>query len=225
MAEMRVIRVTGKGFIKLKPDLTIVNIALEGCHKAYEDTLRKSSEDTELLKDLFEKLGFARDDVRTRAFNVNPKYESYQTKAGNWKERFVGYSYNHSLKVEFDSDNEKLGKILYALAHAKEIAPDFSIAYAIKDKEAAKNLLIARAVEDAKAKAAVLAKAAGVKLMNIQSIDYSWGEVSFELPMARYGKRMTMADGACENGSAYAMDIDPEDIEESDTVTVVWGID
>lgn len=224
MADKRVIRVTGKGFIKLKPDLTIINIDMEGCYKAYEDTMRKSSEDTELLKDIFEKLGFARDEVRTRYFGISPKYESYQAKDGRWKNRFVGYSYNHALKVGFDSDNEKLGEIMYALAHVKGISPEFSLVYAVKDVEAAKNLLIGRAVEDAMAKAVILAKAAGVKLINIQSVDYSWGEIRFERPMSRFDCIKHSEDDVYASPS-YKMDIDPEDIEEEDTVTVVWAID
>ena len=226
MSDKRVIRVTGKGFIKLKPDLTIINIDMEGCHKAYEDTLRKSSEDVELFKDIFEKQGFARDEVRTRSFDVSPKYENYQTKNGIWKNRLVGYSYNHSLKVEFDSDNDRLGRITYALAHAKGITPSFSLVYAVKDKEAAKNLLIGRAVEDAKAKAEILAKAAGVKLINIQSIDYSRGEHDFAVPMAAFGKCRAVGSGdaGCLPQS-YNVNVEPEDIEEDDTVEVVWSID
>ena len=46
--------------------------------KEYEDTLRRSTEDTELLKDLFEKLGFQRKDLKTVYFNVDTEYESYQ---------------------------------------------------------------------------------------------------------------------------------------------------
>ena len=45
--------------------------------KEYEDTLRRSTEDTELLKDLFEKLGFQRKDLKTVYFNVDTEYESY----------------------------------------------------------------------------------------------------------------------------------------------------
>ena len=55
---MRTIRVTGKGQIKVKPDLTRITMTLEGLFKDYGETLRHSSEDTEVLKDVLSGFGF-----------------------------------------------------------------------------------------------------------------------------------------------------------------------
>lgn len=223
MAEQRVIRVTGKGVIKVKPDMTRITMTLEGLYQDYEETLRRSSEDTEVLKDILEKQGFERTDVKTLSFNVETKHESYQAKDRSWKQRFIGYEFRHTLKIEFDSDNKRLGKVLYALANAKEISPEFRLSYIVRDKEGSKNRLLGKAVEDAKDKAAVLTQAAGVTLKEIQSIDYSWGEIDFEYrPM---GSNMLM-EKCCASieEDGYDMDIEPDDIEVSDTVTVVWEI-
>jgi hypothetical protein len=56
--------------------------------------------------------------VKTLSFNVDTKTEWYQAKDKSWKDRLVGYEYRHVMKVEFDSDNKRLGRILYALANA-----------------------------------------------------------------------------------------------------------
>ena len=72
-----------------------------------------------------------------------------------------------------------------------------------------------------------LTQAAGVTLKGIQSIDYSWGEIDFEYkPM----NGMLMADEYLAapmaiSGTSYDMDIEPDDIEVSDTVTVIWEIE
>lgn len=42
---MRIIRVTGKGQIKVKPDMTRITMTLTGLYKEYSETLRRSSED------------------------------------------------------------------------------------------------------------------------------------------------------------------------------------
>lgn len=222
MEDKRTIRVTGKGNLKVKPDVTRITMTLEGCYKVYEETLRHSSEDVECLKTILKGFGFAGEDVKTLSFNVNTKHESYQTKSGNWKERFVGYEFQHTLKVEFDSDNARLGKILYALANAEEIKPEFWLSYTVKDKEGSKNELLGRAVEDAKTKAVVLTKAAGVKLKDIQSIDYSWGEINFECSPMQNGMLRTAM--ACKADGAYDVAIEPDDVEVSNTVTVIWEI-
>lgn len=224
MSNMRTIRVTGKGQIKVKPDTTRITMSLEGTYPEYGETLRKSSEDTESLKDLLAGFGFARSDLKTLNFNVETEYESYKDK-GSYKQRFVGYKFHHMMKVEFLSDNDRLGKVLYALANCP-INPEFRLSYTVSDPEAAKNELLGKAVTDAKEKASVLTQAAGVTLKDIQSIDYSWGEIDFEYrPM----NRMLMADECLASpmaaeGSSYDMDIEPDDIEVSDTVTVLWEI-
>ena len=222
MTNERIIKVTGKGNLKIKPDMTRITITLEGQNKEYDKTLAQSSRDTEALKDILEKQGLDRTAVKTLMFNIDTKYEGYQAWDKSWKERFVGYDFKHVVKVEFDSDNKRLGKILYALANAKDIHPDFRLSYTVKDPEASKNQLLGKAVADAKAKAEVLTQAAGVSLKDIKNIDYSWGEIQFEYaPMNRnMFCNKVMADGA----GAFDMDIEPDDISVSDTVTVVWEI-
>ena len=147
---MRTIRVTGKGQIKVKPDITRITMTLTGVFKEYSETLRHSSENTEALKDVLSAFGFERSDLKTLSFHVDTEYESYRDKNNDYKRRFVGYQFNHALKVEFESDNDRLGKILYALANGK-VRPEFRISYTVKDPEAAKNLLLGKAVTDAKA--------------------------------------------------------------------------
>ena len=219
---MRTIRVTGKGRIKVKPDMTRITLSLEGIYPEYSETLRRSSQETEQLKDLLARFGFERSDLKTLNFSVDTEYENYKDK-GAYKQRFVGYKFYHQMKVEFESDNKRLGKVLYALANC-DVKPEFRLSYTVKDPEAAKNELLGRAATDAKEKASVLTKAAGVTLKEVQSIDYSWGQIDFEVrPM----NRMLMAEDCCEAptaGLGYDIDIEPDDIEVSDTVTVIWEI-
>ena len=222
MKDTRIIRVAGKGTVSLPPDTTRLNINVTGTYKAYADTLKHSAEDTEQLREALTGLGFAPTDLKTLSFGVDTRYEHYQDKNGNYRQRFAGYIYNHSMKLEFPCDNELLGKLLYALGQLP-CSPEFSIAYTVKDKEKAKNLLIANAVADSKAKAAVLAEASGVSLGEIQSIDYSLNEPCFEV-MPMNGRFKAMKAEACCEDAAYGVNIQAEDIVCEDTVTIVWAI-
>ncbi len=215
---MKTIRVTGKGNLRLKPDLTRITLTLTGTDHDYGKVLERSTKQTESLKEILLPLGFERSDLKTIQFNVDTEYEGYQEE-GIYKQRFLGYRYNHVLKLEFELNNDRLGKILYALANS-EVSPEFRITYTLKDQEAAKNELLGKAVRDAKEKAAVLALAADVKLGEIQNIDYSFGSVDFERPVTN---RMFKASGAAMEES-FDMNIQPDDIEVSDTVTVIWEI-
>ncbi len=218
---MRTIHVTGKGQLKLKPDTTRITMTLEGIYPEYSDTLQHSSEDTEALRDLLSGFGFARSDLKTLSFGIDTEYESYREQEV-YKQRFLGYRFRHQLKVEFPSDNQRLGRILYALSNGA-VSPEFRLSYTVSDPEAARNELLGKAVQDAKEKAAVLSRAAGVSLRCIESIDYSWGEIDIEYRPMDNMLRVKAAQPLM--AASYTMDIEPDDIELSDTVTVVWEIE
>lgn len=219
----RIIRVTGKGMLSVTPDTTRLILSLEGTEYEYNDALRLSSEKTDCLKRTLEAFGFTRQDLKTTSFGVDAVYESYQANDHSWKNRFEGYKFSHRLKVEFPSDNARLGKILYALGRC-DAKPEIRIEYTVSDPETVKNQLLAKAAADSKAKAAILSETSGVKLGEIVTIDYSWAEMEL---VTRPMNRMLTADApmamACSKDS-YNIDIEADDIEVSDTVTVVWEI-
>ena len=69
-----------------------------------------------------------------------------------------------------------------------------------------------------------LLEAAGVNLGKIINIDYSWGEIDFvSRPLQEMSLRCCEPE-KCESAS-YDMDIEPDDIDISDTVTVIWGLE
>ena len=84
---MRTIRVTGKGQLSLAPDLTRITMTLEGLCPEYSETLRRSSEDTEALRELLSRFG-----IRQTSFS---KYgEAYKTiLAGTRRENCGGIAY------------------------------------------------------------------------------------------------------------------------------------
>ena len=142
---MRTIRVTGKGEIKIKPDMTRITVTLEGIYQNYDKTLQKSTEDTDSLKEILTGFGFERSDLKTLHFNVETEYESVK-EHGVYKDRFVGYKYRHIMKVEFPSDNDRLGRILFALANSS-VEPEFRISYTVSDPEAATNKQVCTTME------------------------------------------------------------------------------
>ena len=145
---MKTIRVTGTARAALRPDVTVVTMTLQGTEPEYSAALSRASREAETLRDALERLHFEREELKTLSFHVNAEYEGYE-EAGVWKQRFTGYRFDHMLKVSFDSENERLGEVLTALANA-EVCPMLELSYAVKDPETAKKALLTEAVADAR---------------------------------------------------------------------------
>ena len=79
------------------------------------------------------------------------------------------------------------------------------------------------AISNAKWKASTLARSSAVSLGEIKRIDYNWSELHLYSDTD-----MCLAERSVGYSAApreMAMDIEPEDINVSDTVTVVWAIE
>lgn len=220
----RTIKVTGKGKLTVKPDTIRLIINMSKVESSYENAIKESADKKTELNSELNRLGFRNDALKTLNFNVNTEYEQYQDEDNSWKSRLVGYRYTHRMKLEFPADNSMLGRLLNILARCTGEL-EFSIHYTIADPESAKNELLTKAVEDSRIKADVLSKAAGVTLKNILSIDYSWGELEF-VSRPLEGMRMlkcNVMDEGCD-GAGIDIDIEADDINVTDTVTVIWEI-
>ena len=219
----RTIRVKGRGKISVKPDTIRLTIEAEAMCKEYDEAVKKSAEDTAVLRETVRKAGLNPKDLKTIRFSVDTEYERYRDRNNDFKRKFIGYKYSHNMYVEFPNDNELLGRVLYALANCP-VKVVFSIRHTVKDAEAVKNELLGKAVEDSRTKAEVLSSSAGVMLGDIITIDYSWGELNiYSEPM--HNLYMVAEDTKIYEEASYNIDIEADDIDVQDTVTVVWEIE
>lgn len=218
---MRTIRVTGKGKVSIKPDLIRLDIDTTGVYLNYEDTIRVSAEKTRVLKEYLEKAGLNPDDLKTTSFDINSAYESYYDEKDHYKQKFIGYRFRHETYIKFENDNEILGKVLYQLSKCP-VDVTFDIIHTISNPEEAKNELLRSVVEDAKNKSKILADSSEVTLGDIISIDYSWSEVHFTShPIQNFKLNSMILE---DSSSSYDIDIEADDIDMDDTVTVIWEI-
>ncbi|MBM7549301.1 SIMPL domain-containing protein [Peptoniphilus gorbachii] len=216
---MKTIRVTGIGSVSVKPDTTSLRITFGGIYKDYEETVRQSAEKTKILREAIEKSGLPGEALKTKDFSIESEYESYRDYNNDYKKRFLGYKFYHRTQIQFPKDNKMLGRILYELFLCS-VKVEFSIDYTVKDKDAVKKEVIKRAVENSREKAGIMAIAAGVSLGEVQSIDYSWGEIDIRTsPVDKLEVRKSYA-----LEPSYDIDIEPDDIDLTDTVTMVWEI-
>jgi len=212
----RFITVRGSGKVTARPDLTILDISLVEQTMEYEQTMKRASAEIDLLRKALVSIGYDRKDLKTTNFKISSEYESYHEGNGKYRKVFSGYRCTHSLKLEFDFDTKRLGETLKAIT-TSEASPSFRISFSVKDKKAVSEELLVNAIKNASEKAEILTKAAGVRLGTIQNIDYSWGELRV-MSKTRFNDALSFS-------ASLSMEIEPEDIDVDDSVTVVWSID
>lgn len=219
---MRRITVTGKGRLVVAPELTEITIIIKGLEDEYYQALAKSVDESNLVKMILIEHGLPKESLKTKNFEVYKKTKSVKDQYGNYHDKFLGYEYDHMISFKFDNNNELLGKLLYSISKLS-VNPEVRVKYLIKDFEKAKNDLLEAAVKDSMTKAKIMASASNVELGEIESIDYSWGTIRYESNDFRVMNRSSMDLCACAPTS-FDIDIEPDDINITDTVTVVWNL-
>ena len=207
--------VRGTGNISVKPDLIRLDLDVQSRSSDCGEAMEKAENSLSELRDIIEELGFERDDLKTADLNVHTEYESVPDENNVYHNVFKGYCCSHSMNIEFAMDTERLALVLRAVS-ASEAAPQLSIAFALKDEEAAREELIRLSAANARKKAELLCEASGVKLGKLLKISYDRSDMSF-VSQARYGMDMN-----CLRSSAKAVSIAPDDIKLTDFAEFEW---
>ena len=217
---MGTLRVTGKGILSLKPDTIVVKFTSSAVYADYAETIAMASKATKDLKAVIAKAGVDSELLKTTNLDVSPEYDTWYDDNNHRHEKFIGYKYTHNSKIKIDNDNKILGKLLYEVS-ASPLDVRFDISYTVKDIEKSKNDLLREAIKDAKEKAQILSEEAGVKLKSVVDINYSWGEIEI------YSEPLSLMDSqiCAAPLKSFDIDIDADDIDVNDTVTVVWEIE
>lgn len=213
----RTVTVKGIGKASQKPDLIVLSFTVEAKDIDYQKTMEIGASRLDEMRKSIMTAGFDKCDLKTGSFHVNSVYENIRDKDGNYKNVFKGYSCIHELSLEFAFDMKKLSAVLDQVS-GSSAKPRFSISFTVKDHETFKSKVIENAVENAKVKAAALAKASGVQLGQIIDINYSWADVNIH-SVTRFERATLMSDA-----KAASIDIEPKDVDISDNVTIVWEI-
>ncbi len=213
------ITVKGMGNVSVKPDLIIITMSLESHQYEYEKTMEFAADSVDALQKSLQSVGFDKRNLKTTNFNITTHYQNYKDKNNNYRSKFDGYICKQNLKLKFDFNMETMSKVLIAIAKAP-VDPKLNIQFSVKDKGAVSEELLTKATENARRKAEILTKASGVTLGDLVNIDYNWGELHLYSP-TRYetdNRCMLLAE------SSYDLDIEPDNIDVSDTVSFTWEV-
>lgn len=201
---MRQLTVNASGSVYAAPDQATVQLGVSSQASTAADALKQNSADTTAVIEAIKKLGVDAKDISTSNFNVYPTYDTSGT-------RINGYQVNNSVTVVI-RDIAASGTLLdqVVTAGANNISGlNFGIADASQYQADART----KAIEAARAKAEAMAKAAGVSLGDIVSINES----------VNYQPEMPYARGMVAD-AAMAVPVETGQQEVSVSVTLVYEI-
>lgn len=209
----RALVVTGRGKASADPDVTVLRFDVSAREESYSASVASLDERVESLRSDLEAAGVERKLLKTTGFHVREDSRYDRKKEKNI---FLGFVASHGLRLELVVDRELLNR---AIGHIAESASEASlgISFDVSDKKSLRCRAMTSAVSDARRSAEVLAEAAGVSLGEIRKIDYSFVEVRHRSGF-HYEGAMMLAE------ATPAPDIEPEEMEAEQSVTVVWGI-
>lgn len=208
------ITVRGVGSVSRKPDYAELNLIVRGRNAEYDTALHEASAKVNAISESIAAAEFEKEDLKTSNFTVNTEYDSVQRENGRWEQVFSAYVCTYSMKLGFDFETEKLAAAISAVSASQ---PELSIRFTVKEPEQIEEELLASAAANARGKAEILCRASGVKLGDLVSIDYNWGEVNV------YSTTCLDAEPPMLTKSCIA-DIVPEDIRTSDSAAFVWEL-
>ncbi|BDG01060.1 SIMPL domain-containing protein [Anaeromyxobacter oryzae] len=202
----RAISVTGEGKVAVRPDLAVVDAGVESTGKDLGKVTADAAAQQKRLLQALAQAGIAEKDVQTTRHDV--------TVNRPWKDGspgpITGYTVVDEVRVKV-RDVSRLGAVLdrVVAAGANTLR---GLSFEKEDPAPQRREALARAVGDARAKAEAIAKAAGVGLGDVLSVDEA-AAAPRPIPMMRAVAR--------EGGEAP---VSPGEVEVSGQVEVTFAI-
>jgi len=162
------LEVKGYGQLKTQPDLGVLHIELTTIQMEFGKAVSVLGSDYDKIVKHLEKAGFKKEDIKTNNYGV--RENNMYRRQMSYDSGFIGHQ---GILIEFQNTKENLAKITDSFAKSP-VNAKFSFSFTISDskREALRNELIKKAIDDAKQKSKLIAEASGQQLGKIKRIKY-----------------------------------------------------
>ncbi len=190
---MRMISVNGEAKEDIVPDQAVLNISLVSRNISLQEAKQHNDKLADKIVAITKEFEIPKNDVATSNLYVSPEY-NYD----NGKQRHVGYVVNRSLRItmkKLDVHERLLSKVVEA-----GVDQVGGVEFGLADPESHMTKVRAKAFENAKARAELLAKTAGVTLGKPISISLGGAQPPV-MPMPMMKMAMDTMGGRAESAS------------------------
>lgn len=210
-SEPRTLSINGNGKISISPDIATINIGVQTESDNAQEAVASNNQQSQALLNTLTDAGVAEKDIQTSDFSIFPRQEYDNTGQPTGT---ITYLVNNTVTVTV-RDLDNIGIVLDAAvkAGANNI---YGIQFDIEDREFAQQQAMTIAMENAQARAEVLAEAAGVELGDILSLQTYLGSGS-PIPYVK-GYEMAVQE------TAMSVPVSPGEMQVIVDVSVVYEI-
>lgn len=219
IAADRLITVTGKGEMQLRPDISRITVEVRSVHDTYSDAYSVADVNLRELGKVMTDCGLDQSLPKTSYFNIVRKTQSQYDQYHNYiGEKMIGYELQQNIRIDLGMDNALLARVIRSIGQQMKDV-ETSVAFTVRDARPQQAELLQSAVDDARAKAEKMAAAAGCRLGKVQTISCD----EQPAPFFAQARKMAAANDMmmCTEES---LDITPEDVKATARVTVIWQL-
>jgi uncharacterized protein YggE len=210
-ADKSTLEVTGKGEVKIKPDVAYLTLAVETTSKTAREAVKNNAEKMKSVLDKLKSQISKEDKITTTGYQLSPIYE-YDDKTR--KSVLTGYRVSNQVVVE-TKNLGGLGKLIDSATQVGANRID-SLSFGTDKRADYRREALVKAVQDAKETAEIVANAGKVKIVRILRIS-----PSYEVPIPVY-REFTLAKAA--PAEAIPTPIELGELTVSATVNIVFEI-
>ena len=215
--------ITAEGYAKtkVKPDLAILRITVEKRDLIEKNSIKKLNEEFDKFQNLFLKLGFSEKNIKISDYNVSNNENN-----DNKKE----YTANNTLVVEFALDNKIIEAFYQELQDQNITDSDIEFETQVSEdlEKTTRQVLVKKAIIEAKNNAENIASALDVKLVDVKQVskinmrDFAVAAASYKSSDNIKFDRPRLA--AYENPKTSFDKLEVEEKELEETITIVYEI-
>lgn len=213
------INVQGRGSEYITPDEVIMNIEFSAKGKTYDEALIKGMIQVQnFINELVIKNGFNKEDLKTRNIIIQEDQKYDETTR---QYIFQGYLFKQNAILQFDYAKELMAIIIEDLAQITN-PPVCQFNFGIKEEQAWRQKILAKAYHDAELQAQTIADASGKILKQCLKVDYKPFANDYLSGSQLQSKEMYNALSRDSLASKFVNTFTPEDIELSETLSCLW---
>lgn len=200
----RTITVSGQGSVSAKPDMVEISAGVQSEAATARQALRRNSATMRGVIRALKDTGIAARDIRTSNISVNPRYERSRDQRQN---KLTGYRVNNTVRVRV-RDIRQLGETLDQIVELGSNSVG-GIRFIVSEADRLRDDARERAIENARRRAELLARAAGAELGRVHTITEGF---SGGAPRATFARAR----------AAESVPIEPGEQALTANVTVTW---